>query len=248
MPSRASRVRRPVLLALLLAFTPVAASAQGLASTAPTPRGIIVGSWKDLTALPSVDTLTILGVGGAAAGVAHLADHDVNRQMHGADYRFLGSGRVLGNAGLQLGAAVGTYVVGYRAGGRHSRAARVGAELIRAQILSQGLTFAIKAATQRPRPDATDRWSLPSGHASTTFATATVLAGHFGWRVSVPAYLVATYVAASRLHHNRHYASDVVFGAALGIAVAHTVRARSTSPVTVHPQVYAGGAGVVVTW
>src|SRR5262245_8410944 len=46
---------------------------------------------------------------------------------------------------------------------------------------------------------------------------ATVLQQHLGYRAAIPTYLVASYVAMSRLHDNRHYASDVIFGAATGI-------------------------------
>ena len=122
-------------------------------------------------------------------------------------------GRVLGSAAIQGGGALATYVVG-RASGAETRAARIGQQLVRAQLVTQATTFAIKVAVRRPRPDG-GRFSLPSGHASTAFATATILDGHFGWRVSVPTYVLATYVATSRLHENRHNASDVVFGAAV---------------------------------
>jgi membrane-associated phospholipid phosphatase len=75
-----------------------------------------------------------------------------------------------------------------------------------------------------------------------------VLASHFGWRVAVPSYLVATYVASSRLHENRHNASDVIFGAALGVAVGQTIRARRDAPMTIHPGVFPGGVGASVQW
>jgi membrane-associated phospholipid phosphatase len=39
----------------------------------------------------------------------------------------------------------------------------------------------------------------------------------------VPAYIFAGYVASSRLHENRHFASDVVFGAAVGTIAGRTV-------------------------
>ncbi len=57
----------------------------------------------------------------------------------------------------------------------------------------------------------------------TTFAAATVLQQHLGYRAAIPTYTVASYVAISRLHDNRHYASDVAFGAALGIVVGRSV-------------------------
>ena len=50
---------------------------------------------------------------------------------------------------------------------------------------------------------------MPSGHATVTFAAATVLQQHLGYKWAIPTYLVASYVALSRLHDNRHVASDV---------------------------------------
>jgi membrane-associated phospholipid phosphatase len=82
-----------------------------------------------------------------------------------------------------------------------------------------------RIAVRRERPDR-GHLSFPSGHASTTFATATVLARHVDWRVSVPTLLVATYVASSRVHQHQHYLSDVVFGAALGVTAGRSI----TSP------------------
>jgi membrane-associated phospholipid phosphatase len=61
-----------------------------------------------------------------------------------------------------------------------------------------------------------------------------VLARHFDWRVSVPTYLAAAYVASSRIHEHRHYFSDVVFGAALGIAAGHSI-ASPRAAVTCTP-------------
>jgi membrane-associated phospholipid phosphatase len=203
---------------------------------------------KDFGALVSRRTGAILGVGGGAAVAVHPADRYVNWQIRGSDYRFLEPGRIVGNAGMQLGGAAGAYLLGYGITGRESAAARVGAELVRAQLVTQALTFGVKVSVRRARPDGQGRLSFPSGHASTTFATATVLASHFGWRVSVPSYLVATYVASSRLHENRHNASDVIFGAAIGVAVGQSIRARRQLPVDIQPFVLPGGAGVGIEW
>mgnify|MGYP002382179598 CR=1 FL=1 len=49
------------------------------------------------------------------------------------------------------------------------------------------------------------------------FATASVLQADLGWKAGLPAYAVATWVAASRVQTKRHYVSDVVAGAAVGI-------------------------------
>ena len=55
---------------------------------------------------------------------------------------------------------------------------------------------------------------------------ASVIERHLGYRMSIPAMAIATYVGTSRLHDNRHFLSDVVFGAALGTATGWTVVGR----------------------
>lgn len=238
-----------LVLTLALLGAPAAASAQDPpAPRAPPPATVLLETVRDFGALASGRTATILGIGGASALAVHPADRNINRQVAGSDYRFLAPGRIIGNAGVQLGAAVGGYLIGYGVAGQDSAVARVGAELVRAQLVTQALTFGIKVTARRERPDGQDRLSFPSGHASTTFATVAILASHAGWKVAVPGYLVATYVGSSRLHENRHNASDVIFGAALGIAVGQTIRARRDAPVVIQPVALAGGAGLLVEW
>ena len=76
-----------------------------------------------------------------------------------------------------------------------------------------------------------------------------MLQRHFGWKVGIPAYGVASYVAASRLQTNRHYLSDIAFGAALGIVAGHTVTiGRGNARFAVAPVAAPGGGGVAFTW
>lgn len=86
----------------------------------------------------------------------------------------------------------------------------LGMDLLRAQAVTGMLVEPIKFATHRERPGGSNRQSFPSGHAAVTFATATVIERHLGWKKSVLAYAIASYVSASRLHDNRHYLSDVI--------------------------------------
>jgi len=88
--------------------------------------------------------------------------------------------------------------------------------------LSQLHVQALKFTVQRTRPDGSDNYSFPSGHSAGAFATAGVLQHHYGWKAGVPATLVAGYVATARVHDNRHYLSDVIFGGAMGIAAERT--------------------------
>lgn len=65
--------------------------------------------------------------------------------------------------------------------------------------------------------------SFPSGHAATAFAVATAVTSELGagkpgtrWAVGVPLYAAAAGAGWSRMYENRHWASDVVAGAAIG--------------------------------
>ena len=89
-----------------------------------------------------------------------------------------------------------------RAGGGSGRVADTGRDLLRAQISVVSWTYAIKLAANRTRPNG-DPHSFPSGHASTSFASAMVLQEHFGWKLGVPAFAVAAYTAASRVATSR---------------------------------------------
>ena len=81
------------------------------------------------------------------------------------------------------------------------------------------ITYGIKFATGRTRPDESNRRSFPSGHTSNSFLTATIANEIYGNKVGIPAYTLACITGLSRLHDNKHYASDVIFGAALGTAI-----------------------------
>lgn len=64
--------------------------------------------------------------------------------------------------------------------------------------------------------------SMPSGHTSMAFATATTLSLQYKkWYVTVPAYAWAASVGYSRMYLGKHYPSDVLGGAALGIGAGY---------------------------
>lgn len=79
------------------------------------------------------------------------------------------------------------------------------------------VTSIIKASSQRARPSSDDHLSMPSGHTSTTFATATSLTYSYGLKAAIPAYMAATLTAASRWADDAHWLSDTVAGAFVGI-------------------------------
>jgi membrane-associated phospholipid phosphatase len=198
-------------------------------------------------------TWIILAIGGAAAAAVHPADHEIVEGLEDSSARkFFAPGRVLGYGWVQASAAIGVYAWGrttFEPGeGRTNKISHLGFDLLRANILTQALTYGVKVAVQRDRPTG-ECCSFPSGHASVAFATASVLERHFGYRGAWPTFVIAGYVAASRLFDNRHYLSDVLFGSALGIASGWTVVGRhGRDQFALIPVPTRGGMAVTVQW
>lgn len=203
----------------------------------------IGGDFHDLR---QSEHLAWLGFGAVLSLATHHADGEVTRKLS-ASARVeaaLDPGRVLGGLPAQLAGAVATYAVGRVT--NNTDVTHTGSDLIRALTLAQALTQGIKLAARRTRPDGTSL-SFPSGHTASAFATAAVLERHYGWKAGVPAYALAGYIGASRLSENRHYLSDVIFGATVGIVAARTVTVgHGTTRFTLTPIVTPGGAGVVL--
>ena len=201
----------------------------------------------DLRGLSSPEHALWFGAAGSAGFVGHILDEeDLTARAASSQSleTFFDAGKVLGGSMVQIGGALATYAVGRIADNR--AVADLGNDLIRAQILNGVVTQGIKLTARRGRPDG-GNFSFPSGHSSATFATATVLQRHLGWKAGVPAYALATYVAASRLQENRHYLSDVIFGATIGLLAGRTVTVgRGSSRFKVAPLATNGGVGVAL--
>jgi len=100
-------------------------------------------------------------------------------------------------------------------------------ECIKSVALSEAAVSPLKYAVNRRRPTGTHsrtNSSFPSSHAATGFAAAATI-GHLYPDAKIPAYAVATLVACSRVYNQRHYATDVLAGACIGVAAARISRA-----------------------
>jgi membrane-associated phospholipid phosphatase len=166
--------------------------------------------------------------------------------------------------GLYLLPSLGVfYLYGHLAeDGKARRAALLSLESL---VLSGVFTNVLKYSTHRHRPnsgDPYDTWdgpglstsdlSFPSGHATTAFSVLTVIASEYGEHTAVPiiAYSAAALAALSRVHDDKHWASDVFFGSALGYFTARAVLRynEGDSRFMVYPVAREGGAMLMVTY
>jgi membrane-associated phospholipid phosphatase len=220
----------------------------------PSPPKSVTGAVADLLApLPgdfkrfgSSQNWLIAGIGGVAATIAHPHDAQV---AHVAwperSVPVMNPGAMVGSFAAQSAVVLTTYAAGRISGS--PRLTRVGAELFRAQMVSQATAQAIKFSVNRTRPDGTSL-SFPSGHSASMFATATVLQSEFGWKVGAPAYAVASWVAASRIEAHRHFLSDVIAGATVGILAGRAVTfGNGNTRFAMGPMAVPGGIGLSLT-
>ncbi len=84
-------------------------------------------------------------------------------------------------------------------------------------VLTEALTYGLKTTINKPRPDLSNDNSFPSGHTSTVFHSAGFIHRRYGFKYSVPAYLIAGFTAASRVDSKKHDMLDVIAGAAIGL-------------------------------
>ena len=244
-------IAAPTNVAAQVVAPPAVEASAAAASASQVPASLqdfVSQAIDDFRRIPSCESLAILTAGGIGATVGHTMDSEVSDALTrstGLD-GLLKPGETVGGARTQFAAALATYSVGRLTGS--PRVSAFGADLVGAQILTQAMTAGIKLSVGRTRPDGT-QYSFPSGHASVTFATATVVQRHFGWKAGIPAYGLATYVAASRIQDKRHFLSDVTFGAALGIVAGRAVTVGSgDARFSIAPAAAPGGAAVSFTW
>lgn len=89
-------------------------------------------------------------------------------------------------------------------------------------LIANGIIFGVKQFGIEMRPDSSDKHSFPSGHTAEAFVSAEFLRqeyrGRVHWSVIAGGYAVAVGVGYLRMYHNKHWLSDVVAGAGIGIA------------------------------
>ncbi len=113
-----------------------------------------------------------------------------------------------------------------------------GRDALEAAAFAGLLTNVFKPVFGRERPEQSDGKtifhgfnnnykSFPSGHATTAFAVASVIAMRTdGWIIPTVAYTLATMVAFDRVNDRAHFVGDVFAGAAIGVSVGRFIVGR----------------------
>jgi hypothetical protein len=201
--------------------------------------------WRIVSAPVNFDTNDWLIAGGVAGttGLLLLADKELNDTWRddirsGTVDDFLDVMELFGSSRFIVLGSVAGYAAGEVVGSPQAKEA----SLLVAQsfVLSAGFTQGMKFAFRRDRPDDSrdDQYSFfsstasktnssfASGHATNAFSLASVLtevyspnAPWLGWVL----YPIATATALARVNNERHWASDVFLGSALGYFIGKMV-------------------------
>lgn len=81
--------------------------------------------------------------------------------------------------------------------------------------------YLLKYSLARMRPDGSDNKSFPSGHTLIAFTGAELTRLDYGWAWGGGAYAVALFTGGERLWGDKHWLTDVLAGAGIGILAAN---------------------------
>lgn len=139
---------------------------------------------------------------------------------------------------------------------KHTHAALQGTK---AFIIARAISYVPKFLAHRERPHDQDSYdkniwygpsfktehtSFPSGHAASAFALAGVIAyeyKEYNW-VAPVSYSVATIASFSRVYRDKHWATDMIAGCAIGLITAYAIN-KMPEKITLGPatsQLYQG--------
>ena len=167
-----------------------------------------------------------------------------------------------GNGLVTIPALAAFYVFGYY--DENDKAKRTALIATESFLITGLYTTILKVSMGRHRPSAgasstsfdgftTDQKSFPSGHTSTAFAIATVIANKYEETPYIKpiSYGIASLTGLSRINDEKHWASDVFFGAALGYFTSKTIlklhNNKKGQHFTIYPRVDSRGGAILLS-
>jgi len=172
----------------------------------------------------------------AATGLTMNRDDEIRESVLESDSRT--AGRVatkfepLGRTEVEA-AALGALYLAAR-GAKNERLISTSATAFESYLWSMILTSLVKGAFGREPPgrgsgngEFFERETIfPSGHTARSFAIASIFADRHGRKAAFIAYPLAALIGWSTVQEDKHWASDVVAGAGLGLAIGKGIAAR----------------------
>lgn len=224
----------PVLLvAAAIIAAPTGASASRIGSRAKLyfKDAFLQNLWTGTKAtFTEPQSLMTLLTGGALAAAAHQYDWEVDDywEDHRMPYGLADIGNEWGNTYPTAVISASLMLAGWSF--EREDLAGAGEALMEAGLISGALVNIVKPLAGKERPNGGDK-AFPSGHTNAAFVTAAVLQDRFGWGIGIPAYTLAIITGLARMDVEAHWVSDVVMGAAIGIAAGYAVsRTRDEFP------------------
>ena len=91
---------------------------------------------------------------------------------------------------------------------------------------AQAVTQTLKVLIDKERPSGEDMKSMPSGHSTTAFQSASFIHFRYGIINAIPHYVTASYVVWARIYTENHYIEDTLVGASIGVLTSWIITDR----------------------
>lgn len=186
-------------------------------------RDFLPGLGEDFQELFTKRTLAVAGIGIPATAAALLLESP------GGSPGLLGDGllddvsaachHVMGLP--LLGGSAALWGIGALSGSPDAETS--GQMLTEGLVLTYGITGLLKLGAGRERPDNSNHRSFPSAHSSGSACVAVIMWDRYGPEAGLPLAALAAFTAISRVHMGKHYPSDVIAGASIGLAAGLAV-------------------------
>ena len=184
------------------------------------------------TLLTTPEHQVVLIIGGVASGYTQ-NNHDHDTASHFEGHHTFGRDLTItfgtaGSPATHFAIAGAGYV--YNILTENQKGYEVSRSLIKALSLTGIITLSAKLAANNHSPNG-EKLAWPSGHTSSSVTLATVMNEYYGPWIGLPLYALSGLVMYERMETGEHWASDIVFGAAIGYTVGKTVAAKDRSKI-----------------